>query len=53
MGGGGKSVALGEEVREEHQTVEIFHLQTNLSVMSTPLLGTELYLPSNSYQSPV
>lgn len=52
MGGGGKSVALGEEVREEHQMVEIFHLQPNLSV-STPLLWTELYLPSSSYQSPV
>ena len=37
MGGGGKSIALGEEVREEHQMVEIFHLQPNLSV-STPLL---------------
>ena len=25
--------------------VKIFHLQPNLSVMSTPLLWTELYLP--------
>ena len=45
MGGGGKSIALGEELREEHEMVKIFHLQPNLSVMSTPMLWTELYLP--------